>query len=184
MGKIGSRTSRISGSRWDVLRERIGLDWWTLSTFAATCRSPSRSDHIHEGTSHTRSYYPGCAARVPVVRAVGGQFGRQSLMPSSMPTTPNPDHRFASRSWTTGLRSRIPDCCFLDSHILQGVSKLRNRVVGGVFRELHLIEQWGSGSIHFARLFPASKCGRRIQMKRTGAFLTSMHDHNNARANC
>jgi len=29
--------------------------------------------------------------------------------------------------------------------ILQGVSKLRNRVIGRVFRELHLIEQWGSG---------------------------------------
>lgn len=29
--------------------------------------------------------------------------------------------------------------------ILQGVSKMRNRVIGRVFRELHLIEQWGSG---------------------------------------
>jgi len=29
--------------------------------------------------------------------------------------------------------------------ILQGVSKLRNRVMGRVFGELHLIEQWGSG---------------------------------------
>jgi ATP-dependent DNA helicase RecG len=29
--------------------------------------------------------------------------------------------------------------------ILQGVSKLRNRVIGRVFRELRLIEQWGSG---------------------------------------
>ena len=29
--------------------------------------------------------------------------------------------------------------------ILQGVSKLRNRVIGRVFHELHLIEQWGSG---------------------------------------
>lgn len=29
--------------------------------------------------------------------------------------------------------------------IRQGVSKLRNRVIGRVFRELHLIEQWGSG---------------------------------------
>jgi len=29
--------------------------------------------------------------------------------------------------------------------IMQGVSKLRNRVVGRVFHELHLIEQWGSG---------------------------------------
>jgi len=30
-------------------------------------------------------------------------------------------------------------------NILQGVSKLRNRVIGRVFHELHLIEQWGSG---------------------------------------
>ncbi len=29
--------------------------------------------------------------------------------------------------------------------IQQGVSKLRNRVIGRVFHELHLIEQWGSG---------------------------------------
>lgn len=29
--------------------------------------------------------------------------------------------------------------------ILQGVSKLRNRVIGRVFKELGLIEQWGSG---------------------------------------
>ena len=29
--------------------------------------------------------------------------------------------------------------------IVQGVSKLRNRVIGRVFHELHLIEQWGSG---------------------------------------
>jgi predicted HTH transcriptional regulator len=29
--------------------------------------------------------------------------------------------------------------------IRQGVSKLRNRVIGRVFHELHLIEQWGSG---------------------------------------
>ena len=29
--------------------------------------------------------------------------------------------------------------------IVQGVSKLRNRVIGRVFGELHLIEQWGSG---------------------------------------
>jgi hypothetical protein len=28
---------------------------------------------------------------------------------------------------------------------VQGVSKLRNRVIGRVFHELHLIEQWGSG---------------------------------------
>jgi predicted HTH transcriptional regulator len=29
--------------------------------------------------------------------------------------------------------------------ITQGVSRLRNRVIGRVFHELHLIEQWGSG---------------------------------------
>jgi predicted HTH transcriptional regulator len=29
--------------------------------------------------------------------------------------------------------------------ILQGISKLRNRVIGRVFKELGLIEQWGSG---------------------------------------
>jgi predicted HTH transcriptional regulator len=29
--------------------------------------------------------------------------------------------------------------------IMQGVSKLRNRVIGRIFYELHLIEQWGSG---------------------------------------
>jgi predicted HTH transcriptional regulator len=29
--------------------------------------------------------------------------------------------------------------------IMQGVSKLRNRAIGRVFHELHLIEQWGSG---------------------------------------
>jgi len=29
--------------------------------------------------------------------------------------------------------------------IRRGVSKLRNRVIGRVFHELHLIEQWGSG---------------------------------------
>lgn len=29
--------------------------------------------------------------------------------------------------------------------ILQGISKLRNRVIGRVFKELRLIEQWGSG---------------------------------------
>jgi predicted HTH transcriptional regulator len=29
--------------------------------------------------------------------------------------------------------------------IWQGVSKLRNRVIGRVFKELNLIEQWGSG---------------------------------------
>ncbi len=29
--------------------------------------------------------------------------------------------------------------------LLQGVSKLRNRVIGRVFHELGLIEQWGSG---------------------------------------
>jgi predicted HTH transcriptional regulator len=29
--------------------------------------------------------------------------------------------------------------------IMQGISKLRNRVIGRVFHELHLIEQWGSG---------------------------------------
>ncbi len=29
--------------------------------------------------------------------------------------------------------------------ILQGVSKLRNRVIGRVFHELHMTEQWGSG---------------------------------------
>jgi predicted HTH transcriptional regulator len=29
--------------------------------------------------------------------------------------------------------------------IQQGVSKLRNRVIGRIFHELHLIEQWGSG---------------------------------------
>lgn len=31
--------------------------------------------------------------------------------------------------------------------IRQGVSKLRNRVVGRVFKELGLIEQWGSGIV-------------------------------------
>jgi len=30
-------------------------------------------------------------------------------------------------------------------NLLQGVSKLRNRVIGRVFLELGLIEQWGSG---------------------------------------
>jgi len=29
--------------------------------------------------------------------------------------------------------------------IQQGVSKVRNRVIGRVFHELHMIEQWGSG---------------------------------------
>ena len=29
--------------------------------------------------------------------------------------------------------------------IMQGISKLRNRVIGRVFHELHLVEQWGSG---------------------------------------
>ncbi|MBN1309099.1 MAG: hypothetical protein JXA18_14340 [Chitinispirillaceae bacterium] len=29
--------------------------------------------------------------------------------------------------------------------ILKGVSKLRNRVIGRIFKELRLIEQWGSG---------------------------------------
>ncbi|SPE43084.1 Putative transcriptional regulator (fragment) [Candidatus Sulfopaludibacter sp. SbA3] len=29
--------------------------------------------------------------------------------------------------------------------IMRGVSRLRSRVIGRVFRELHLIEQWGSG---------------------------------------
>jgi predicted HTH transcriptional regulator len=29
--------------------------------------------------------------------------------------------------------------------IRRGVSKLRNRVIGRVFHELHLVEQWGSG---------------------------------------
>jgi len=29
--------------------------------------------------------------------------------------------------------------------VMQGVSKLRNRVIGRVFHEVHLIEQWGSG---------------------------------------
>ena len=29
--------------------------------------------------------------------------------------------------------------------LLDGISKLRNRVIGRVFKELHLIEQWGSG---------------------------------------
>jgi predicted HTH transcriptional regulator len=29
--------------------------------------------------------------------------------------------------------------------IQRGVSKLRNRVIGRVFHELHLVEQWGSG---------------------------------------
>jgi predicted HTH transcriptional regulator len=28
--------------------------------------------------------------------------------------------------------------------IMQGVSKLRNRVIGQVFHELHLIEQWAA----------------------------------------
>jgi predicted HTH transcriptional regulator len=36
--------------------------------------------------------------------------------------------------------------------IRQGVSKLRNRVLGRIFRELGLIEQWGSG---LQRMFSA-----------------------------
>jgi len=37
---------------------------------------------------------------------------------------------------------------------LQGVSKLRNRVIARVFRELDLIEQWGSG---VSRMFKEAK---------------------------
>ncbi len=37
---------------------------------------------------------------------------------------------------------------------LSGVSQLRNRVIGRVFRELHLIEQWGSG---FGRMISICK---------------------------
>jgi hypothetical protein len=62
-----------------------------------------------------------------------------------MLTTLNPDHRFASRSWMTeeienpGL---LPFGLTIED-ILHGVSKLRNRVIGRVFSELHLIEQRG-----------------------------------------
>lgn len=38
--------------------------------------------------------------------------------------------------------------------MLQGVSKLRNRVIARVFRELDLIEQWGSGVV---RMFKETK---------------------------
>jgi predicted HTH transcriptional regulator len=52
---------------------------------------------------------------------------------------------------------------------MQGVSKLRNRVIGRVFHELHPIEQWGSGTgrnrdafsrDHFQRAGEATPYGR------------------------
>lgn len=45
-------------------------------------------------------------------------------------------------------KSQILDRCPLDLSLetaLSGVSQLRNKVLGRVFRELNLIEQWGSG---------------------------------------
>ncbi len=38
--------------------------------------------------------------------------------------------------------------------LVQGVSKIRNRVIARIFRELNLIEQWGSG---FPRIFEEAK---------------------------
>ena len=86
--------------------------------------------------------------RGPLVRAVGGNFGRQSLMPSSMPTTPDPGSPIRIAILDDRIEIENPGLLLFGLtivDILQGVSKLRNRVIGRVFRELHLIEQWGSG---------------------------------------
>ncbi len=53
-----------------------------------------------------------------------------------------------SRSSTTVSRSRTPDSFpfgLTVDDLPQGVSKLRNRVIGRVFHALGLVEQWGSG---------------------------------------
>ncbi len=47
---------------------------------------------------------------------------------------------------TGHLISAIEDAAaFVQKHMERGVSRLRNRVIGRVFNELGLIEQWGSG---------------------------------------
>jgi ATP-dependent DNA helicase RecG len=74
--------------------------------------------------------------------------------------------------------------------IMQGVSKLRNRVIGRVFHELHLIEQWGSGiqrktaacqeagleaprleeiGMHFRVTISSARVGQPIRTRRTAA---------------
>jgi len=56
--------------------------------------------------------------------------------------------RFAWRSSTTVWKSRIPALLpfgITVQDMRDGVSRLRNRVIGRVFQELGYIEQWGSG---------------------------------------
>lgn len=48
----------------------------------------------------------------------------------------------------TASRSKAPASCCREltvEDMRQGVSKIRNHVIARVFRELNLIEQWGSG---------------------------------------
>jgi len=61
---------------------------------------------------------------------------------------PSGERPFASLFTTIASRSKIPVFFRLGltlEDIHKGVSKLRNRVIGRVFHELGLIEQWGSG---------------------------------------
>lgn len=69
-------------------------------------------------------------------------------MQSFTPTTRKAARLFASPCSTIDSKSIIPVCCpfgLTIEDIQRGISKLRNRVIGRVFQEIGLIEQWGSG---------------------------------------
>ena len=51
--------------------------------------------------------------------------------------------------------------------IQKGISKLRNRVIGRVFQELKLIEQWGSGDPTNDRGLPRSRIGPSTVWKKS-----------------
>jgi ATP-dependent DNA helicase RecG len=50
---------------------------------------------------------------------------------------------------------------------MQGVSKLRNRVIGRVFHELHPIEQWGSGTGRNRDAFSRDISSARVRQPHT-----------------
>jgi predicted HTH transcriptional regulator len=61
---------------------------------------------------------------------------------------PSEEHRSVSLSSTIAWRLKNPGLLpfgLTIEDIQKGISKLRNRVLGRVFQELGLIEQWGSG---------------------------------------
>jgi predicted HTH transcriptional regulator len=99
-------------------------------------RNTRRALHVEQTRSTDAWEFPLLALREAIINAVVHADYGQRGMPIRIAI-------FDNRIEVDNPGGLPPGLTIED--IRQGVSKLRNRVLGRVFHELHLIEQWGSG---------------------------------------